>query len=92
MTKPPIHAAIDSVVKCAICGKPGIDSCCCWITLECPKCHRKQRAIRDSLDPPKTVRVQIKCPKCDDGDFDSPRFFNAAGKELDGDPNTFKHK
>lgn len=53
-----------------------------YITLRCPKCRRTKSAKRDSSDPPGTVTVEIQCPKCNPGDFDSPAYFDARGKEL----------
>ncbi len=52
------------------------------VMLRCPKCGRKQKAALDDMDPPGTATVIIQCPKCCGGDFDSPLYEDANGKEL----------
>lgn len=52
------------------------------VLLYCPKCKRRQRASVDDTDPPRTATVIIQCPKCVGGDFDSPKYQDASGKEL----------
>lgn len=53
-----------------------------WIVLCCPKCDRTQRAPADEADPEGTTTIRIICPKCDDGDFHEPHYFDADGMEL----------
>lgn len=52
------------------------------IALECPKCNGRTLAIREPADPACAVRVQIMCPACNPGDFDSPVYFDAEGNEV----------
>ena len=61
------------------------------VRLECPKCgFWKRSPLDDDFDPPGTVLVKLTCPDCNQGDFASPTYFDAQGKELCGDPETFK--
>jgi hypothetical protein len=53
------------------------------ILLRCPKCHKAETVPRDEFDPPRAARVEIQCPECNAGDFDSPHYFAADGSELD---------
>jgi len=50
--------------------------------IECPRCHRSNKAVRDPSDPPATVTIHIECPECveSDGDMADPVYFDAAGK------------
>lgn len=88
MTKP-VDRLVDASVRCGKCGNPGVGICDCWVKLKCPKCKRTLTVERQDLDPPKTALVEIQCPECNGGDFDTPIFFDAQGNELCGDPETF---
>lgn len=55
------------------------------VTLHCPKCGRRTKAKAERSDPPGTATVDIQCPECNHGDFDSPAYFDVAGKEISGD-------
>lgn len=39
-------------------------------------------ADRQPDDPPRAVKVRIQCPECNGGDFDTPHYFDAKGKEV----------
>ena len=39
------------------------------ILLRCRYCARQMEVERDEYDYPEAVRVEVKCDKCDDGDF-----------------------
>lgn len=52
------------------------------IRLTCKKCRRTMNVIRQPEDPPRAAEVHIQCPECNPGDFDSPVYFDAAGKEV----------
>lgn len=52
------------------------------VELRCPKCRKRQIVERDALDPADTARVDVQCPECNGGDFDTPRYFRADGSEL----------
>lgn len=51
------------------------------IRLTCPKCRKAMNVMRDN-DPPRAAEAHIMCPACNPGDFDSPTYFDAAGKEV----------
>lgn len=57
-----------------------------FVMLRCPKCDRTQRAPADETDPEGTATIRVICPKCDDGDFHEPHYFDANGMELALDP------
>lgn len=50
------------------------------ILFRCPECRSEQMVERDEGDSPNAVRAEMSCPKCWDGDFDSPEFFDANGE------------
>ncbi len=50
------------------------------IPLRCTECRSEQMVERDEGDPPNAARAEMACPKCWDGDFDSPEFFDANGE------------
>ena len=52
------------------------------IRLLCPKCRRAMNVMRCQADPPKAAEVRIQCPECNAGDFDSPVYFDANGKQV----------
>lgn len=56
------------------------------VMLYCPKCKRRQKSPLEADDPPGTATVIIQCPKCNGGDFDSPKYQDAAGNELSTTP------
>ena len=56
------------------------------VLLYCPKCKRRQKSPLEPDDPPGTATVIIQCPKCIGGDFDLPKYQDAAGNELSADP------
>lgn len=53
------------------------------VTIYCPKCKRRQSVAKHETDPPNTATVCIQCPKCNSGDFDTPSYYDAQGRELD---------
>lgn len=55
--------------------------CTCGLRVETPRCD---------TDPPTATECHgVKCPSCDNGEFDMPFFLNAQGQEVSGDPETF---
>ena len=52
------------------------------IEIECPTCGRKMTVDRIPTDPPAAVRVRIRCPDCNHGDFDETMHFDRNGKHL----------
>ena len=52
------------------------------ITIHCPKCDKRKVIRREKDDPPAAVTVDIQCPKCNGGDFDSPIYHDAKGREV----------
>ena len=52
------------------------------IRLACPKCRKSKRCDRQPDDPHEAAEVRIQCPECNAGDFDSPKYFDARGKEV----------
>ena len=56
------------------------------VMLYCPKCKRRQSAALDPTDPPGTATVIVQCPKCNGGDFDTPKYQDASGAELFANP------
>ena len=56
------------------------------LLLRCPKCGRSQATDRQENDYPEAVRLEIVCPKCDDGDFHEPFYYDAQGKHIYRDP------
>ena len=83
MSRSLITSMIDAACACVKCGqKGGPGSCDCWVMLECIKCSKRRWVERDEFDPPGTAKVRVQCPDCNPGDFDSPSYFDAAGREL----------
>src|SRR5574337_781965 len=60
----------------------------CWLELRCPKCGKRKSTERRPEDYPEAVRMEIICPKCDDGDFHEPFYYDASGRHITRDPNT----
>lgn len=86
----PIAALIDANVRCVKCGaKRG--ECGCWMELRCPKCGKKKSTAREPYDYPEAVRMEIICPKCDDGDFHEPFYYDARGRHITRDPDRPEH-
>jgi hypothetical protein len=81
----PIEKLIDAQVRCVKCGEPR--GCACWIFLRCPRCGKKKMIDRTTDDYPDAERVEIICPKCDDGDFHETMYYDKAGKHITRDPN-----
>lgn len=52
------------------------------IVIHCPKCDQRKDVRREKGDPASAVTVDIQCPKCNGGDFDSPIYFDATGREV----------
>jgi len=85
MVRSPIGALIDAAdLRCTRCGAPQSIGCRCWrkVMLRCPKCGRKQQTTAELDDPPAAETIIIQCPKCNAGDFDSPKYVDADGKEI----------
>lgn len=60
------------------------------ITLVCGSCSKRVETPRCDTDPPQAVELHgIVCPDCDNGGFDLPSYFDAQGREVDGDPMKF---
>lgn len=53
------------------------------IQLRCPKFNKTTMADRALDDPPRAMEMVIICPACDDGDFHSPTYLSASGREID---------
>lgn len=60
------------------------------IMLHCPGCGRKQRVKREDTDPIRAAVVQIRCERCNPGDFDTPHFFDADGQPVSWDEGMHK--
>ena len=85
----PIDMMLNGVdFKCTRCGTSQKVGCKCFekVTLYCPKCKRRQKSTREADDPPGTAVVIIQCPKCNGGDFDTPKYQDANGAELFANP------
>lgn len=52
------------------------------VTLRCPECKNQKLVPRDKTDPPETALVILQCDRCNEGDFDSPMYFAADGRQL----------
>ena len=52
------------------------------VILRCPKCKAEKLGTKDQTDPPGTALILLQCPECNDGDFDSPLYFAADGRQL----------
>jgi hypothetical protein len=52
------------------------------IMIRCPKCAKHKEIRRLKSDPANAVRVDIQCPECNGGDFDSESYFDAKGREV----------
>lgn len=53
------------------------------VTIRCPQCSRRKRAIASPTDPEGTSLVLILCDRCDDGGgFPEVSYFDAEGREL----------
>ena len=46
------------------------------IKCRCPKCQREIDVPKWPSDPQEAFRVEIICPKCDEGDRDEPMYFD----------------
>ena len=57
------------------------------ILLRCPDCKREIEVKRDEHDYPEAVRVEVRCDKCDDGDFAEVMHYDADGKHITRDPS-----
>lgn len=53
------------------------------IQVRCPKCNKAMMIDREPGDPARAMEVVIICPACDDGDFHTPTYFTASGREVD---------
>jgi len=58
--------------------------------LRCPKCGKQKTTKRQPEDYPEAVRMEIVCPKCDDGDFHEPFYYDADGTHITRDPSPEK--
>lgn len=54
-------------------------------TISCHHCQKTVIVDRDPTDPVSSVRAEIICPDCDDGDFDFPKYFDKDGNEVEFD-------
>ncbi len=43
-------------------------------------------AERVDTDYPEAVRLEVRCDKCDNGDFSETMYYDAAGKHITRDP------
>ena len=55
------------------------------IQIRCPKCNKTMMNDRQPEDPVQAMECVIICPACDDGDFHSPTYLSASGREIDWD-------
>lgn len=76
----PAEKLVDASVRCGKCGAPGVGTCQCWITLVCPRCPATLTVERMEIDPPDAVKIEVQCPKCDQGDFGESHYFDFAGR------------
>lgn len=53
------------------------------IQVRCPECNATTITDRQADDPVQAMEIVIICPACDDGDFHSPVYLSASGKEVD---------
>ncbi len=49
------------------------------ILFRCPKCCADKFVEKLGEDPPGAWFAEMVCPRCDDGDFHSPTYFDADG-------------
>lgn len=56
-----------------------------WLILFCPSCGRFMADEHGETDPPKATLLELKCEQCNHGDFDSPGYWDGAGRELGPD-------
>lgn len=77
MKRSPIDIAIDRAVK-PIAG---------LVMLRCRQCARTKKTFKHRTDPPNTAVVDCICDRCDRGDFAEVIYFDAEGRQLDGDGN-----
>jgi hypothetical protein len=52
------------------------------VILRCPSCAKEKGTWKHKSDPVGTAVVQSRCPECCGGDFDTPIYFDHAGKEI----------
>lgn len=52
------------------------------IALRCPKCSARQYDQRRPGDPVQAMEMVIICPACDDGDFHTPEYLTASGRDV----------
>lgn len=57
------------------------------ILLRCPYCKREMEAERADTDYQEAVRMEVRCDKCDNGDFAETMYYDAAGKHITRDPS-----
>lgn len=77
----PIEMAIDRAAGHVSDGTAPV-----YITLRCPKCKKSMQTPADESDPEGTAVVEIMCPECNAGDFDSPSYLDASGKYINTTP------
>lgn len=53
------------------------------IQVRCPECNASTITDRQAGDPVQAMEIGIICPACDDGDFHSPVYLAASGREVD---------
>ena len=59
------------------------------IKLRCPHCGRvMSECDREKHAPPNAVLLETGCPRCVEGGFDDPHYFDSDGKEILVDPAT----
>lgn len=52
------------------------------IQLRCPKCSKTMMGDRRPEDPKQAMECVIICPDCDDGDFHTPTYLTASGRDV----------
>lgn len=52
------------------------------IQIRCPKCSKTATIDRQPHDPVQAMEVVIICYDCDDGDFHSPVYLAASGRDV----------
>lgn len=52
------------------------------IALRCPKCSTREYDQRRPGDPMQAMEMVTICPNCDDGDFHTPVYLTASGRDV----------
>jgi hypothetical protein len=55
------------------------------IMLDCTRCGRKKRVLREPTDPPGLALMKTQCQHCNPGSTSPEYYFDAQGQEIDCD-------